>query len=111
MKKELLELDYEKFNEEIPLLDFIYIIPTRRKHDSGYNIMEIIGENKEGYKKKLVSFSDIIDINNLIGNSEWLISIDIPEYNVIRLFSHKAQFRVTTFGISTFEFELVERNY
>ena len=37
MKQELLNTECEEFGNDIPLLDFIYIIPTRKKHDSNYN--------------------------------------------------------------------------
>lgn len=110
MKQELLNIECEKFGKDIPLLDFIYIIPTRKKHDSNYNIMEIIGENKEGYKKKLATYTDVIDLEKYIGSRDyWLISMDIPEYNVIRLFSHHGKFKIITYGISTFSFEVIER--
>lgn len=112
MKKELLEVEKEKMFVDIPLLDFIYIISTRRKHDSGYMCMEIIGENKEGYKKKLGTFTDVIDLEKYIGTRDyWLISIDIPEYNVIRLFSHHGKFKIITYGTSTFSFEVIEESY
>lgn len=109
LKKELLELEKEKYFVEIPLLDYIYIITTRKKHDSGYICMEIIGENKQGYKKKLATFSDVIDLNSLISNRTkyGLLSIDVPEYNVIRLFS-SMKFKIEIYGSSTFMFDLVE---
>lgn len=110
MKQELLNIEREEFGNDIPLLDFIYIIPSRKKHDSDYNMMTIIGENKEGYKKILATSSDVIDIEKYIGNIDsWMISIDIPEYNIIRLFSHRGRFKITTYGLSTFSFEIIER--
>ena len=110
MKKELLEIEEEIFGKEIPLLDYIYIIQTRRKHDSGYMCMEIIGENKEGYKKKLATYSDVIDLENVISNKEFVLSIDIPEYGVMRLFSHIGRFKIIYYGISSFDFEIIERD-
>ena len=110
LKKELLNLEVEKHFVEIPLLDYIYIIPTHKKHDSGYKCMEIIGENKEGYKKKLVTFSVVVDIDSLISNRTklGLLSIDVPEYNVIRLFS-SMKFKVKIYGSSTFMIDLVQK--
>lgn len=107
-KKELLGLESEKFGNEIPLLDEIYVIPTRRKHDSGYMCMEIIGVNRNDYKKKL-STSDVIDLDDIFVENRWSLSMDIPECGVIRLFSHRGQFKINTYGISTFSFEIVER--
>lgn len=110
MRNELLNIECEKFGEKIPLLDFIYIIPTRKKHDSHYNIMEIIGENNKGYRKKLATFCDVVDLEKYIGiYDHWLISMDVPEYNVIRLFSHHGMFKIIDYGISTFSFEVIDR--
>ena len=110
MKKELLEIEHEKLFKEIPLLDFIYIIPTRHKHDSGYMCMEIIGENKEGYKKKLATYSDVFDINEIfVSRHQYCtLSMDIPEYGVLRIFSHQNRFKVEHYGISSFSISLVE---
>lgn len=110
MKKELLTLENEKLFVDIPLLDCIYIITTRRKHDSGYMCMEIIGENEEGYKKKLATFSDVVDLDKIFAKkTSMFLSIDSPEYNVIRLFSHIGRFKVIHYGISTFSIDLVEK--
>lgn len=107
MKKELLELEQANIFEDVPLLDFIYVITTRSKHDSDYMCMEIIGENKEGYKKKLATYSDVIDLDKIFVKKDWVLSIDCPEYNVIRLFSHIGKFKVIHHGISSFVIELV----
>lgn len=106
MKKELLELEQANIFEDVPLLDFIYVIPTRSKHDSGYMCMEIIGENKKGYKKKLASYSDVIDLDKIFCRNDCLLSMDCPEYNVIRLFSHVGKFKVIHHGLSSFVIEL-----
>ena len=111
MKKELLELKQETIFNNIPLLDYIFIITTRSKHDSGYMCMEIIGENDEGYKTKLASFSDVIEITNLFKINKFYssISIDCPEYNVIRIFSiMNCKFKVIHYGISNFVIEVIE---
>lgn len=108
MKKELLELESEIFGNEIPLLDNIYVIQTRTTHESGYKCMVIIGENNKGYKKKLSSRCDVIDLDKSC-KDDWVLAIDIPEYNVMRIFSHRDEykFKVNTYGISTFSFDIV----
>lgn len=110
MKEELLNVELEKFGNNIPLLDYIYVIPTRRTHDSGYKCMEIIGENSNGYKKKLATFSDVIDLDNVFNKREWVLSMDIPECGVLRFFSHIGKFKVNHYGISTFSFEIIDRD-
>lgn len=111
MKKELLEVENEKMFVEIPLLDYIYVIPTRRKHNSGYMCMEIIGANQDGYKKKLAIYSDVFDICEIFTNRHqyFTLSMDIPEYGVMRFFSQQNQFKVEHYGISSFSISIVER--
>lgn len=111
IKEELLNVEEEKFCADIPLLDIIYVIPTRRKHDSGYNCMEIIGSNADGYKKKLASWSDVFDISEIFGSRHAFhhVSMDIPEYGVMRFFVNQFQFKVIHHGISSFVVDLVER--
>ena len=106
MKKELLELEQANIFEDVPLLDFIYVITTRSKHDSGYMCMEIIGENKDGYKKKLATYSDVVELDKIFTKNDWVLSMDCPEYNVIRLFSNVGKFKVIHHGISSFVIEL-----
>lgn len=111
LKKELLNVEIEQFGREIPLLDNIYIIPTRRKHDSGYMCMEIIGVNNNGYKKKLATYSDVIDLQRVLvsKNGFYYLSMDIPEYGVIRLFTIIGKFKIDFYGISSFTFDIVEK--
>lgn len=111
IKKELLKVEKEKKFIEIPLLDYIYVIPTKRIHDSGYMEMEIIGVNEEGYKKKLATYCDVLDACKIITNKKQLctISMDIPEYGVLRFFSHENKFKIKKYGIGSFEFDLVEK--
>lgn len=109
MKEELLKCEQEKIFAEIPLLDYIYIIPTRRNHSSGYKCMEIIGENENGYKKKLATFSDVIDLEDVINCPSSVLSMDIPEYGVLRFFSHIGKFKIWYYGVSTFSFEIIRK--
>lgn len=116
LKKELLEIKPSKFDEEIPLLDNIYIIPTRKKHDSGFMCMEIIGTigifGEETYKKTLAYCSDVVQICKLFEDGKGLempLSMDCPEFGVIRIFSMECQFKVIHKHISDFVFELVRK--
>lgn len=112
MKKELLNLEKVDWYEEVPLLDFIYIISSRKKHDSHYNLIYIIGENKEkGFKKILTTISDVIDFKT-VGLDYDDFSLDFPEYGVARLFTHKnsLMFKVPYTYCSSFRLELVVDN-
>ena len=111
MKNELLKVEGEKFGKDIPLLDNIYVILTRRKHESGYMCMEIIGTNDDGYKKKLATYCDVFDINRIFSSRQqyYTLSMDIPEYGVMRFFSMQYKFKVKYYGISTFSIDVIER--
>lgn len=107
-KEELLNLDV--YYGDIPLLDFIYIIPTRKKHDSGYCIFNIVGENKEGFKKIIDTYCDVIDIDRII-NDHRCVCMDMKEYPIIRLFTGYNQFKFKIkFNLSSFVFEVVNIN-
>lgn len=108
-KEDLLATELEPIGEKVPLLDCIYVIPTRRKHDSGYMCMEIIGENGDGtYKKKLATSSDVIDFNSMFNDKYGLLSMDLEETGIIRFFSRGCKFKVIYYGISSFVVELVK---
>ena len=108
-KKDLLNLDTE-YND-IPLLDNIYIIPTRKKHDSGYCIFTIVGENdKLGYKKIIDTYCDVIDIDRIINDTR-CVCMDMKEYPIIRLFTGYTRFKFRVkFNLSNFVFEVVDTN-
>ena len=109
--KEAKELNY---SDNIPLFDWIYFVPQRRKHDSGYNIMEIYGvifnsKTLEEKIYKLSSISDVIDFEKIIiTEKRRILSIDIPEYNIIRMFPrNNKKFKVEFLNISSFNIEIV----
>lgn len=121
-RKELLNLPKEAHIEldNIPLLDFLYIIPTMRKHESGYRCMEIVGVRLkrnsdkiiEGYEyaKRIATFSDVWSWNTMhrLNNQSW--RIDIPsDCNCMRIFtnSNKPKIKVL-WNLSDFEFEIVD---
>lgn len=112
--KELLK-EAKKLNypDNIPLFDWIYFVPQRRKHDSGYNMMEIYGvvsdaETLEEKIYKLSSISDVIDFSKSIENKKRFLSIDIPEYNIIRVFPREnKKLKIDYLNISSFYIEIV----
>lgn len=124
-KKELRTLEKEKYLDEknIPILDEIYVIIEKRKHDSGYQMYSIFGtrynrETKErDYAKCLIDYCDVINIaptfvKNLYDDCYYnLISIDSNEMGVFRFFStsSKIGFKITML-CSTVEFQIVERD-
>ena len=90
MKKEnKVKFDNAKYlsdSDNINGFDYIYFIPQRKKHNSGYNFINIYGK-KDDIIYLLSACSDVIDFNKCVSKFEWFCSIDIPDYNIIRLFA------------------------
>lgn len=56
-RKELLSVKKRKWNEILHNVSGVYVIPSRRKHDSGYACMDFVAETPEG----LVGFGGMCD--------------------------------------------------
>lgn len=119
-KKELLE-EFKKAEicKSEGIFDYIYVLPTRRKHDSGYYQMEIYGEiidkeTEENKFYKLASFSDVIDISYILGNYsrfERPISIDFPCQGIIRFFPRYSDKIIVPYTFtSSFEIKVKDKN-
>lgn len=96
--------------------DRLYFVSTRRKHSSGYHIIEVYGtDDDEGIFYVLTRCSDVLDLSGIHFKTEkyWnLVSIDVPEPGVFRMFIHQQQlkFHVPFKGCSAFQIEVVEDN-
>lgn len=114
LKDDLKQAKYLKYDDKIYLFDYIYFMPTRKKHSSGYYMYEIIGSvfDKKCKKEKFYSLSkcsDVIDFTKIKCKYDWFCSVDMPEYNVYRLFTRKGyKFYTYYFHLSTFDIEVVE---
>lgn len=114
LKEKLKNAKYLSREEDINLFDYLYIIPTRRKHDSGYLMYEIYGsiidKNKKETFYSLTKCSDVIDFEKCVCQYEWFCSIDSPEYNIFRLFTHstKYKFLVPYYHCSSFNIQIRE---
>ena len=102
------------YDSEKNTFDFLYFVSTRRKHDSGYYMIEVYGKD-EGKFYELTRCSDVLDLSGLHFMTEkyWsLVSIDVPEPGVFRMFIHQRQlkFHVPFKGCSSFHIEVVEEN-
>lgn len=97
----------KNYENEFKLYDYIYFIQQRKKHTSGYNLINIYGEQNGKYYI-LSQCSDVIDFNKILCNLEWFASLDIPEYNVFRLFTrHGYKFKCDYLHCSSFRIEIV----
>ena len=116
-KSELKKLEKITYDEEIPLLDELYVIVSNRKHDSGYKMYKIYGiahgDKKEiTYAKCLSEISDVINIIptfvNVCGSYNMpVLSIDSIETNMFHIFVRHSKIKVKA-TLSDFEFEIVK---
>ena len=116
-KSELEKLEKITFDEEIPLLDELYVVITNRKHESGYKTYKVYGvahgEKREiTYAKCLSEISDVIHIIPTFVNGCGsyylpLLSIDSLETNMFRIFVRHSKIKVKA-TFSDFEFEIVK---
>ena len=105
-----------KYNEDIPLVDELYVIVSNKKHDSGYKKYKIYGiadsDGETTYAKCLSECSDVIHIVPTF-LSEWsnyyapVLSIDSIETNLFHIFVRNGKIKVK-YNLSDFEFEIVK---
>ncbi len=94
-----------KITDNLPLFDGIYILPTNRKHDSGYKIMYIVGYEAINDKYYLLdTYCDVVNFGDMVKNLKEL-NVDIEENGIVHFWSNyqliKSNFRVSS---CTFDF-------
>lgn len=106
-QNELLEkCKHTKLNDKLPLFDDIYILPTTKKHDSGYKIMYIVGLSREEAQYYLLdTYCDVVNLGDLVKQIQE-INIDIYENGIIHLWSNREKFK-SNFRVSSCTFDLV----
>jgi len=92
--------------DEVPLFDIIYILPTQRKHDSGYKIMYIVGCCNDEYFL-LDTYCDVVNLGEWESKVKGL-SIDISENGIIGIWSRYQKFK-SVFRVSSCTFEMIDR--
>lgn len=116
-KSELKNLENITYDEEIPLLDELYVVVSNIRHESGYKMYKVYGvahgEKREiTYAKCLSEISDVINIIptflNVCGSYNMpVLSIDSMETNMFRIFVRNSKIKVKA-TLSDFEFEIVK---
>lgn len=96
-RKELEQLPMEEWGV-MPLVDSIYVIADRSKHDSGYKHLNIYGisydeQGKIVYAKKLSNCSDVIDIKVVDNTNYDDLHIDYLECNVMHIFTRRTKIK------------------
>jgi len=97
-----------KLLDETPLFDDIYILPTNKKHDSGYKIMYIVGHERTYDKYYLLdTYCDVVNFGDLIKNLKEL-NVDILQNGIIHFWSNYQQIQ-SNFRVSSCTFDFVDR--
>ena len=108
-RDELLKLP-EKEITKVETYEWIIVVPTRRKHDSGWRLMALVGGKKVGkYYKPVEVIGHCDDINwkfpeNMNHN---ILRSDMTLSNCLRFWSDYHKFRVGTCTSST-TIEIIE---
>lgn len=108
-QKELLEKCINtKLTDELPLFDDIYILPTNRKHDSGYKIMYIVGLIRKTEQYYLLdTYCDVVNFGDLLKQLKEL-NIDILDNGIIHCWSNYQQMQ-SNFRVSSCTFDFIDR--
>lgn len=104
------------YDEDLPLFDGIYILPTNKIHDSGYKIMYIVGEVHNIKNEKYDStdyylideYSDVVNLGYLTKNVKE-VNIDVKHQGIIHLWNNLQKFQ-NWFKSSSCTFEFVDRD-
>lgn len=80
-RKELLSIPKRKWDEELKGVEVVYVIPSRRKHDSGWACMDFVAEFKDN--KPLVRFGGGCDSVSFIGE-DFMMDCTYP-HGIIRI--------------------------
>ena len=95
--------------DDVPLLDDIYILPTNRKHDSGYKIMYICGLSRKKDEYYLLdTFCDVVKFGELFETLKEL-NIDILQNGIIHCWNNHQQMK-SIYRVSSCTFSFVDRD-
>lgn len=105
--KDFKNLPYKKDNKIIGKFDAIVILPTRKKHDSGYGCMEFVIVKNNIPLFRISGISDVIHIDGIggmknIGFPAWSMDL-LFKSKLIRLWNSKGNLFCNEIPLSSFE--------
>lgn len=105
-KNDFKKLRKRDWDEDIGKFQSLVVIPTRRKHDSGFMCMEFVAVKNNGEPIcRLGGGSDVVHIGGLINAiSGW--SMDCLPCGYLRLFNKYGSCEPLTAGLDVSDFEL-----
>ena len=97
-REELLSVPKRKWDDVLHGVDAVYVIPSRRKHDSGYDIVASFNGNK---KRPMVRFGGGCDDVRMKG-SHFRIDCEYPS-RIIRIWNDRTSFSISR-DVSSIDF-------
>lgn len=92
-REELLSVPKRKWDDVIHGVDIVYIIPSRRKHDSGYACMDFVASFHRNKKRPMVRFGGGCDDVRLHG-SHFRMDCEYPS-RIIRIWNDSTSFFIS----------------
>lgn len=89
-REECLKVQPRKWDEEIYDVVCVYVLPSRRKHDSGYTCMDFVAQTGGG---KLIRFGGGCDDVRFAGEG-FRMDCDYPS-RIIRIWNSRKRFYIT----------------
>lgn len=100
-RKELTAYPKRKWDEELRGVNGVWVIPNRKKHESGYACMDFVASFKEYKGKPMVRFGGGCDDVRLKGN-HFRIDCEYPS-RIIHIWNDRTSFSVSC-DISSIDF-------
>jgi hypothetical protein len=94
-RKEFEKLPFKKDDENIGEFDSLIILPTKRKHDSGFAVMDFVAVREEIPICRLSGCSDVLVLNNINKNDDWSIDC-LFKSKLFRLFNKTFHLKLNT---------------
>lgn len=111
-RQELLAVPARKWGEVLHNVGAVYIIPSRRKHDSGFMCMDFVAceMGKDGRitnkKIRFGGYTDVVNLHGVIpGLSQMGFNIDCEPGGIIRIFTFQKPFSVSE-DLSSIDFRI-----
>jgi len=96
--------------DDVGPIDSLIILPTKKKHDSGYRIIEVVAERKGFPLCKVTECSDVLNLGGMSLNknqtTRWNIDC-LPTSGLLRLFCFDLKLTV---GNALSSFEIFSKN-
>lgn len=92
-RKELLSVPARKWDDILSGVDGVYVIPSGRKHDSGYACMDFVASFNGDKGKPMVRFGGGCDDVRLKGN-HFMIDCEYPS-RIIHIWNCRSSFSIS----------------